>query len=172
MIRTSHVDTTRGRGDGGSVIVETALVLPMLFTLVMALFEFGFMELKSSQLTNAARDGARVAIIKYNKASQGSYSGGACPAIGTGSPAASANFNAICTAVTQRLAGTRVNSITVQCFSGTSSTTKTCSTSAISPGVDTISVTVSLTHMPLTYIGKTFIGTSKAYSSTSRMLIP
>lgn len=52
----------------GQALVETAIVLPLLILLVMGLFEFGrYMYLKNT-LNNAARAGARTAVVtpKYD----------------------------------------------------------------------------------------------------------
>ena len=46
----------------GIVLVETALVFPLLILLTLGLLEYGWMFLKSQQLTNAARHGARIGI--------------------------------------------------------------------------------------------------------------
>ncbi len=47
----------------GSAIVETAFVLPIFFTVVLGIVEFGRAFMVSNLLTNAAREGARLAII-------------------------------------------------------------------------------------------------------------
>ena len=46
----------------GIVAIEFALILPLLLLLVLGLMEVGWMILKSQQITNAARQGARVGI--------------------------------------------------------------------------------------------------------------
>lgn len=52
----------------GQALIETAIVLPLLILLIMGLFEFGrYMYLKNT-LNNAARAGARTAVVtpKYD----------------------------------------------------------------------------------------------------------
>ena len=44
----------------GNVLVETALVLPLLLVLTLGLLEYGWLFLKAQQITNASRQGARV----------------------------------------------------------------------------------------------------------------
>ena len=44
----------------GIVAVEMALLLPLLLILSFALIEYGWMFLKAQQITNAARQGARI----------------------------------------------------------------------------------------------------------------
>lgn len=57
-----------GRGDGGVSIVEAAFALPILFMFIMGLADLGMWTFNSNQATNAARDGARAAIIDYRQA--------------------------------------------------------------------------------------------------------
>jgi len=45
----------------GVATVEMALVLPLLLMLTFGMIEYGWMFLKSQQVTNAARQGARIA---------------------------------------------------------------------------------------------------------------
>ena len=47
----------------GLSTVEAALVLPLVLLLTMGLLEYGWMFLMSQYITNAARQGARVAVI-------------------------------------------------------------------------------------------------------------
>jgi len=56
MERMKRIRTRRGLA-----AVEMALVLPLLLTLIFGMIEYGWMFLKSQQITNAARQGARVA---------------------------------------------------------------------------------------------------------------
>jgi adhesin HecA-like repeat protein len=58
MLRLARKDTQRG-----IVSVEAALVLPLLLLLTFALIEYGWMFLKAQQITNAARQGARVGAV-------------------------------------------------------------------------------------------------------------
>jgi len=46
----------------GTVLVEAALVFPLLLLLTLGAIEYGWLFLKSQQITNAARQGARVAV--------------------------------------------------------------------------------------------------------------
>ncbi len=46
----------------GVVTVEVALIVPILLLLMFGLIEYGWMFLKSQEITNAARRGARVAV--------------------------------------------------------------------------------------------------------------
>ncbi|MBI2705980.1 MAG: pilus assembly protein [Actinobacteria bacterium] len=155
--------TRRMRGDGGAAVVEAAFAMPLVLSLVMALIDFGFVELKTSQLSSAARDGARKGIVTSYTTAAGSVSGGAA------CPSTSSDFASICTAARSRLAGTSLDSITVQCRQGISTTPMACGSAV--RGVDSIYVSVSLTHSPLTIIGRTFIGNTKTYFSSAQMML-
>ena len=48
----------------GAAIVEFAVVLPLLLTLLFGIIDFGWVFLVRQTLTNAAREGARVAVLR------------------------------------------------------------------------------------------------------------
>src|SRR5690606_18961058 len=52
-----------GRSQRGVTVVEAAFALPILFSMLMALTDFGMGVLQTSQVSGAAADGARTAII-------------------------------------------------------------------------------------------------------------
>ncbi|HJR59030.1 MAG TPA: TadE/TadG family type IV pilus assembly protein [Vicinamibacterales bacterium] len=47
----------------GAQLVEFALVLPLLLLVILGIAEFGFMFQRYEVLTNAAREGARIAVL-------------------------------------------------------------------------------------------------------------
>src|SRR6185369_3492982 len=56
----------RGRlakGELGAELIEFALVLPLLLLLVLGIVDFGFMFQRLEVVTNAAREGARIAVL-------------------------------------------------------------------------------------------------------------
>ena len=53
----------RQRGRPGAAAVEFALVAPLLVMLVLGMIEFGRMMMVEQILTNAAREGARKAVL-------------------------------------------------------------------------------------------------------------
>lgn len=55
--------TRRLLGERGTAIVETALTLPILLLVSVGIFEFGRAYQTWQVLTNAAREGARVAVL-------------------------------------------------------------------------------------------------------------
>jgi hypothetical protein len=59
---TSMVETRRRRGRG-QALVEFALVIPLFLLLLVGLFDLGRAVFTYNTLTNAAREGARMAIV-------------------------------------------------------------------------------------------------------------
>lgn len=55
--------TRRLLGERGTAIVETAMTLPLLLLVSVGIFEFGRAYQTWQVLTNAAREGARVAVL-------------------------------------------------------------------------------------------------------------
>ncbi len=51
------------RCEKGAQLVEFALVLPLLLLVVLAIADFGFMFQRYEVVTNAAREGARIAVL-------------------------------------------------------------------------------------------------------------
>ena len=51
------------REERGSELIEFALVCPLLLMVVLAIVDFGFMFQRYEVVTNAAREGARVAVL-------------------------------------------------------------------------------------------------------------
>jgi Flp pilus assembly protein TadG len=60
MDRTSRL---RRSSRMGTTIVEAAFVLPLLLLVVLGIIEYGWLFFNVQQITNAARQGARVAIL-------------------------------------------------------------------------------------------------------------
>jgi len=126
----------RARNDRGAVIVEATLVLPLFIAVILGLIDLGYAVFQTSQATNAARDGARSAILSY---AQADVSG-------------SSDNARVVAQVQGRLAGQAVKSITVSCLSGQSGSTTIACASA-EPNSDRIRVAVSWTYTPLTPAG-------------------
>src|SRR5262245_605943 len=103
--------------------------MPLMLSFLMALFDFGFAELKTSQLSSAARDGARKAIVNHSTAAGSVANNAACPNTPAG-------FAAACAAVRLRLAGTKVKAITVECRNDLGSTVIACT--SVQRGTDSV----------------------------------
>ncbi len=54
---------TGRRSERGSELIEFAIVFPLLLLIVAAIFDFGFLFQTYEVVTNAAREGARIAIL-------------------------------------------------------------------------------------------------------------
>jgi len=61
--RTRDASARRGRGQA---LVEFALVIPIFLLIVVALFDLGTAVFAYNSLTNAAREGARMAIVNQD----------------------------------------------------------------------------------------------------------
>ena len=60
----AQVKLSRGcRSEDGAQLVEFAIVLPLLLLVVLGIAEFGFIFQRFEVLTNAAREGARMAVL-------------------------------------------------------------------------------------------------------------
>jgi Flp pilus assembly protein TadG len=53
----------RRRSERGAVLVEAAIALPLLLLVVMGIVDFGRLFQRYEVLTNAAREGARIAVL-------------------------------------------------------------------------------------------------------------
>lgn len=53
----------RTRSERGAELIEFALVFPLLLLLVLGMVDFGFLFQRYEVLTNAAREGARIAVL-------------------------------------------------------------------------------------------------------------
>ena len=53
----------RCQSDSGSELIELAIVLPILLIIVAGVIDFGFLFQRFEAVTNAAREGARVAVL-------------------------------------------------------------------------------------------------------------
>lgn len=51
------------KSERGAELIEFALILPMLLLIMLGIVDFGFMFQRYEVLTNAAREGARVAVL-------------------------------------------------------------------------------------------------------------
>lgn len=53
----------RLRSEAGAELIEFSLTLPLLLLIVLGIIEFGFVFRESEIVTNAAREGARIAVL-------------------------------------------------------------------------------------------------------------
>jgi Flp pilus assembly protein TadG len=146
----------RWRCDSGAEFVEFALAFPLLLLVVMGIIDFGVMFQQYQVLTNAAREGARIAVLP-------AY----CPDTATCDANVSARVNEYVNAGLLGLGGTvTVNPVFV---------------SAVTVGgncMNTATVTVSLNHQYLflggiiSYFGGSFGSRTLNASSSMRSEVP
>lgn len=141
------------RNERGVTIVEAAFVIPLLFLFMFGLIDIGIWEYQSSQASAAARDGARVGILKFLSADADG----------------SANNTAIRNEVAARLGGQAYN-LTVTCLQEGSTTTKPCN-SAVLVDQDRIKVVVSWDYDSLTYVGRFVAGNTHTVTGSAVMTI-
>lgn len=54
---------SRLKSERGAELIEFALILPLLLLIMLGIVDFGFMFQRYEVLTNAAREGARIAVL-------------------------------------------------------------------------------------------------------------
>ena len=59
----SVTPTHRFRSERGAELIEFALAVPLLLFIIMGLVDFGFLFQRFQVVTNAAREGARIAVL-------------------------------------------------------------------------------------------------------------
>jgi hypothetical protein len=166
----------RCRGDDGTVLVEAALVLPLLLTILLGGIDLCYIDLQYGAAASAARDGARVGILHHGVTTVGAQT--TCSP-GTPDPL----FTDICNAVARRLAGTaKVTSVQVICYAGVGpaaplptgvtdpNTQATCTSGQIQPDASTLAVVVNWTTKPLSFVGEETVG-SRSTTATARMVV-
>lgn len=141
--------TRRLRGDDGAVLVEAALVLPIILFVMLGMTEYSVAELQANQASSAARDGARVGILDYKQADV----------------PGSASNNAIVAAVNARLLGQKNVTVTVTCLES-DGTTVVCANAVAEQ--DRIQVVVSWPYAKVTGIVPVV---PKTITATSRMAL-
>ncbi len=150
---------TRVRGrPKGQGLVEFALIIPIFLLLLVGLIDVGRLVYMNSVLSQAAREGARLASV------EASWMGSSDPSCGTaGGPVCPANLAALkadVTAAANRMVApfATVASVYISCDpQGSAPTGKWTGASCVSntpgpPGNDVVSVRVTLTFNPITPI--------------------
>ena len=138
MTRFAHVQpptavppSCRRSRERGASLLEAAFAIPIFFVFLLAFVDLGLGVLQTSQATSAASDGARAGIID---------------------PTDTAGIEA---AVKKRLAGARVDSVTVTCLKP-GGTSVGCSSTDLDPETDQIRVVVKWRWKPVGPVGHAF----------------
>ena len=141
------------RNEQGVTIVEAAFVIPILFLFMFALIDIGLWEYQRTQASAAARDGARVGILRYLTADVNG----------------SVNNTAISNAVAARLGG-QPYALTVTCLHEGDTTSRPCD-GAVLVDQDRIKVVVTWQRSSLTYVGQFVAGNVQAVTGSAVMTI-
>jgi Flp pilus assembly protein TadG len=146
------------RDEDGSTLVEFAMVSTVFLLLMFALADIGLVEIGNSVGSNAARDGARTAIVNSTYVNA--------------QTAGTANNTKIVNAVTQRLSGLvrGTPTVAVQCLDDHTTpgtlTPETCTSANVETGTDLIEVAVTWKH-----ISATPFVPNNTHTQTARMVI-
>lgn len=146
------------RGEDGAALVEAALALPIVFILLSGTVDVGLWVFERTQVSNAARDGVRAAVLDYATAdSPGTFA--STDALTAGSADA-----AIQAAVASHLSGRAFN-VTVACYTAGTATTTPCSGADPANG-DEIEVTVKANRPSYSFFGPVFGASTVTASAT------
>ena len=151
------------RGERGAVVVEAALVFPLVFVLISGLIDLGYWAYENAQVANAARDGARVAMLDYETAVPPSTADGTFSSTDVLVPGSAQQL--IQAAIAAHLAG-RPFTATVACYAAGTTTPLAGGCAAAAPGTDEISVTVTTARPSYSFIGPRFGSSSITETST------
>ena len=154
-------------GQDGSVLVEAALILILLFTLLSALIDLGFWAYENAQVANAARDGARVAILDYVTSSPSSEADSPGTFSSSDSLTSGSSDQLIQAAIASHFGG-RAFTATVACYTTGTSTVISCSSAQ--PGSAEVSVQVQSPRPSYSFVGPRFGAALIRQTSTFEIL--
>jgi Flp pilus assembly protein TadG len=168
--RTTGTTRAYRKPRSGQALVETVLLIPLLTLLVMGMVDFGRVYYFAANVNNAAREGARTAILNI-------YTGPLTPSCSPTYTACPVQTDtAIASAVTAALSGSGISSVTVKVCPPYSTSDASCGTSATRIGnYNSInfnySVTVYTTYsfQLLTPGMRTLLGNPITFTATSVM---
>lgn len=136
-----------GGDEQGAALLEAAFAIPIVLLLLSGTVDLGFWVFERTQVSNAARDGARAGILQFASAdSPGTFS--SASSLSTGSA-----DQQIQAAIASHLAG-RAFSATVACYTAGATTVTPCA--GATPGRDEIQVTVTASRPSYSFFGPVF----------------
>ena len=158
--RARRLRLRRDRDQRGAVVVEFALIVPLLLLIVFGILDFGYMLNRTTIVSNASRDGARTASL------DGSFAD-ICTTVKSELSQSGIAVPAACTATT----GATI--IKIDCKkvdnSACGATSTTYDTLAVSGATAIVTVTYTYTWItPL--IGQLF-GSSEVFTQTTQMRV-
>ena len=152
--------TSRDRDQRGAVVVEFALIVPMLLLIVFGILDFGYMLNRNTIVSNASRDGARTASL------DGSYAD-ICTTVKSELQDSGISVPTACTATT----GSTIIKIDCKKVDNTAcnATSTTYDTLAVSGATAIVTITYTYTYItPL--IGQLF-GSTEVFTQTTQMRV-
>lgn len=156
------LDWARTRDERGTTTMEMALVAPLLILFLIGSLQVGLVVIGNAAGSNAAREGARAASIRYECADNNA--GTQCTATPT------TNLSYITTKVLAKLNGlvqTSTVTVSVKCRQGSDSgTIINCDRATVQPDIDVVEVTVTYRH-----IGSTPFVADDIHTSIARSVI-
>jgi Flp pilus assembly protein TadG len=114
----------------GRTAVETAIVINLLFMLLLAVFEYGRLIMTKQLMDNAAREGARLAVVSTNSTS-------------------GVTTAQIQSTVTSFLAGQTVNNLAIQAYQADATTGNNIGAWNTAPFGSIVAVQVDLDFVPI-----------------------
>jgi Flp pilus assembly protein TadG len=156
-LRHGAIADRRGRGHTGTVIVETALLLPVLAIFVFGIIDFGRVYHLRSRLSGAAQEGA--AYAQHNPRAVSGCTGGAD--ITTKAKASDSDF----------VTDTAVTVTVAKVTSGGNIAITGCNTSAVTvTSGDRLQVTVSHNFKVITPLIAQIVGSNNVISRTEEVV--
>lgn len=140
--------------EAGSALIELAFVVTILFALLFGMLDFALIEASDNAGTNAAREGARQAIVDFSCADTQYWDAQVATTCTTSSDALQRITAKVSSRLGGLIAGTPV--VTVECWDGSSGAGKTekkCDPAAVAPGVDLVEVDVTWKRLATTPYG-------------------
>jgi len=159
-LRPALTRRRRDRDQRGAVVVEFALIVPMLLLIVFGILDFGYMLNRNTIVSNASRDGARTASL------DGSFAD-ICTTVRSELQESGIFVPANCTATT----GNTIIKIDCKKLDNTAcgATSTTYDTLAVSGATAIVTVTYTYTWItPL--IGQLF-GSTEVFTQTTQMRV-
>ena len=159
------------RCESGSALVESALTVPLIATLLLGAVEMGDLAYRATEMSNAARAAAQYAAMNGGGFTDcnGTFAGGTCSSTSgmyTAAKKDAPRTLATCSSFTVKTSSTCACSDTSTCTGGT---TYTC---ASGKPVVNVTVTTSAQCSPITSVPRLFSGAFTITGSAQQEVLP
>ena len=151
----------RERDQRGAVVVEFALIVPLLLLIVFGVLDFGYMLNRTTIVSNASRDGARTASL------DGSYAD-ICTTVKSELAGSGIAVPAACTATT----GNTIIKIDCKMVDGTACNVASATTyDPLAESGATAIVTITYTYTWITPLIGQLFGSTEVFTQTTQMRV-